>query len=116
MKIEIKQGPAIDRSMEPIPSMSHEWPVTPVDVRTAQAPSEVRGEEGNKKDDDTETEVTDEYFKKYMLLGKGKDPEEKINKACKEVNYHNLLILIAVGDYIINKAKNIQAVVKKWGF
>ena len=102
--------------MKPVPSTSHEWPVTPVDVRTAQAPSEMTEEEGNKKeDDDTETEVTDEYFKKYVLSGKGKDPEEKSNEACKEVNYRNLLVFIAVGDYIVNKVKNIQTVAKKWG-
>ena len=28
-----------------------------------------------------------EYFKKYMLTGKGKDLEEKIQEACKEINY-----------------------------
>ena len=60
-------------------------------------------------------EVMDEYFRKYVLSGKGKDPEEKINAACKEVNYCNLLLLIAVVDYIVNKAKNIQTVAKKWG-
>ena len=71
-------------------------------------------EEGDEKeDDDTETEVVDEYIRKYILPGKGKDPEEKINAACKKVNYHNLLVVIAVGDYIVNKAKNIQTVVKK---
>ena len=48
-------------------------------------------------------------------MGKGRDPEEKINEACKEINYFNLLVLIAVGDYTVNKAKNIQIVVKKWG-
>ena len=31
----------------------------------------------------------DEYFKKYVLSGKGRDPEEMINEACKEVNYQN---------------------------
>ena len=116
MKMEIKQGPAMDRTMEPVPSMSLGQPVMPVDTRTSQAPLEVTGEEGDEKeDDDTETEVVDQYFKKYILLCKGKDPEEKINEAYKEVNYHNLLVLIAVGDYIVNKAKNIQSVAKKWG-
>ena len=115
-KMEIKQGPAMDRTMESVPSMSCGQPVMPVDTRTSQAPLEVTGEEDDKKnDDDTETKVMDEHFKKYILSGKGKDPEEKINKTYKEVNYHNLLVLIAVGDYIVNKAKNIQTVVKKWG-
>ena len=59
--------------------------------------------------------MTDGYFKKYVLSGKGRDPEEKINEACKEINYCNLLVLIAVGDYMVNKATNIQTVAKKWG-
>ena len=110
------QGTAIDKTMEPVPSMSHERLVMPADMGTAQAPSEVTGEEGDKKeDDDAETKVMDEYFRKYVLSGKRKDPEEKISEACKEVNYCNLLVLIAVGDYIVNKAKNIQTVAKKWG-
>ena len=114
--MEIKQGPAMDRTMESVPSTSCGQPVMPVEMRTSQAPLEMTGEEGDEKeDDDTETEVTDEYFKKYILLGKGKDPEEKINEACKEVNYLNLLALIAVGDYNVNKAKNIKTVAKKWG-
>ena len=50
-----------------------------------------------------------------MLTGKGKGPEEKINEACKEINYKNLLVLVAVGDYIINKPRNIKELAKKWG-
>ena len=68
-----------------------------------------------KEEDEPKVQVTDEYFKKYILTGKGKDPEEKIDKACKEINYQNLVVLIAVGDYIINKAKNIKEIAKKWG-
>ena len=49
------------------------------------------------------------------MTGKGKGPEEKIQEACKEINYQNLVILIATGDYIVNKAKNIKEVTKKWG-
>ena len=50
-----------------------------------------------------------------MLSGKGKNPEEKIQEACKEINYRNLVVLIAVGDYVLNQAKNIKEVAKKWG-
>ena len=50
-----------------------------------------------------------------MLTGKGKDPEEKIQEACKEINYQNLVVLITVGDYVVNKARNIKEVAKKWG-
>ena len=60
-------------------------------------------------------ENINEYFKKYVLSSKGKGPEEKIQEACKEINYRNLVVLIAVGDYIVNKTKNIKEVAKKWG-
>ena len=68
------------------------------------------------KKDEPDEENVNEYFKKYMLTGKGKDLEEKIQEACsKEINYRNLIILIAVGDYVVNKAKNIKEVARKWG-
>ena len=50
-----------------------------------------------------------------MLSGKGKDPEEKFQEACKEINYQNLIMFIAVGDYVVNKARNIKEIAKKWG-
>ena len=50
-----------------------------------------------------------------MLTGKGKDPEEKVQQACKEINFWNLLVLIAVGDYTVNQARNIKEAAKKWG-
>ena len=67
------------------------------------------------KEDEPDEENGDEYFKKYMLTGKGKDLEEKIQEACKEINYRNLIVLIAVGDYVVNKAKNIKEIARKWG-
>ena len=115
-KVENKQEPTMEKATEPVPSTSHEQSTMPEDARSVQTPTEeVREEEAEKEDDEPEAEVTDEYFKKYVLLGKGRDPKEKINEACKEINYHNLLVLIAVGDYTVNKAKNIQMVAKKWG-
>ena len=48
-KMEIKQGPAMVRAMEPVPSMSHERLVMPEDARTAQTPLEVTEEEDIKK-------------------------------------------------------------------
>ena len=48
-------------------------------------------------------------------MGKGKDAEEKIQEACKEINYRNLIVLVAVGDYVVNKVKNIKDITKKWG-
>ena len=115
MKMENEQDPAMNKAMEPEPSMSHEQSVITEGVRTIPTPSEVMEEEAAKQEDDEpKAEVTDEYFKKYILLGKGRDPEEKISEACKEINYHNLLVLKVVGDYTINKARNIQMVAKKW--
>ena len=31
------------------------------------------------------------------------------------MNYRNLVVLIAVGDYVVNQARNIKEVTKKWG-
>ena len=50
-----------------------------------------------------------------MLSGREKNPEEKIQEACKEINYRNLVVLIAVSDYVVNQAKNIKEVTKKSG-
>ena len=50
-----------------------------------------------------------------MLSGKGKNPKEKIQEACKEINYRDLVVLIAVSDYLVNQARNIKEVAKKWG-
>ena len=83
MKMENKQYSAMDKAMEPVPSMSHEQSVIPEGARTIQTPSEVTEEEAAKREDDEpEAKVTDEYFKKHVLLGKGRDPEEKISEAC----------------------------------
>ena len=68
-----------------------------------------------KKDDEPEEESISEYFRKYILTRKGKSPEDKIQEACKEINYQNPIVLIAVEDYIVNQAKNIKEVAKKWG-
>ena len=66
-------------------------------------------------DDESNGNTVDKYFRKYMLSGKGKNPEEKIQEACKEINYRNLVVLIAVGNYVVNQARNIKEVAKKWG-
>ena len=68
---------------------------------TGEAIAERTTEEGDGKPNES---TVDEYFQKYMLSGKGKNPEEKIQEACKEINYRNLVVLIAVDDYIMNQA------------
>ena len=74
--------------MEPPASMIQEQTAASEEPRATQAPTEVVEEETVEKEEDKpEMEITDEYFRKYVLTGKGKDPEEKIYEACKEINY-----------------------------
>ena len=47
-----------------------------------------------------------------MLSGKGKNPKEKIQEACKEINYRNLVVLIAVSNYVINQARILKKSLK----
>ena len=100
---------------EPMPGTSTEQPTAeagkPVEEPTEEVMVEPTPE---KKDDEPEEENVSEYFRRYILTGKGKSPEDKIQEACKEINYQNLIVLIAVRDYIINQAKNIKEVAKKW--
>ena len=49
------------------------------------------------------------------MSGKGDTPEQKVNKAVKELNYHNMLVVIAVGDKTINNIGSICTVAEKWG-
>ena len=84
-KAESKQDP-----VEPPPSTIQEQTVASEEPRDTQAPTEVVEEETvEKEEDEPKVEITDEYFRKYILTGKGKDPEEKIDEACKEINYQN---------------------------
>ena len=68
-----------------------------------------------REDDELSKGSKDEYFQRYVLKGKGKDPEEKVQQACKEINFQNFQVLIAVGDYTVNQARNIKETAKKWG-
>ena len=101
---------------EPVPGTSTEQPAAaaekPVEELTEEAMVELTPE---KKDDEPEEESVSEYFRRYVLTRKGKSPEDKIQEVCKEINYQNLIVLIAVRDYIVNQAKNIKEVAKKWG-
>ena len=62
----------------------------------------------------SETEKTNSY-QQYVMRGKGDTPEQKVNKAVKELNYQNMLVVIAVGDKTINNIGSIHAVAEKWG-
>ena len=61
-----------------------------------------------------ETERTDSY-QGYVMSEKGDTPEQKVNKAVKELNYHNMLVVITVGDKTINNIGSIRMVAEKWG-
>ena len=101
---------------EPVPRASRELPAAEVEKPAEELTEEVMEElTAKEKEDEPGEENVNEYFKKYVLTRKGKSSGEKIQEACKEINYQNLVILIAVQDYIINKAKNIKEVAKKWG-
>ena len=110
IKAEGKQA-----SDQPLPRTSQEQDTIQKQLTEVPAPVEAPEEEVPEKEEEHEAEITDKYFQKYMLTGKGKGPEEKINEACKEINYKNLLVLVAMGDYVINKPQNIKEVAKKWG-
>ena len=102
--------------IEPVPGTSTECPTAEAEKPTEKLTEEAIVERTTKEGDGKPDESTmDEYFQKYMLSGKGKNPKEKIQEACKEINYRNLVVLIAVGDYIVNQARNIKEAAKKWG-
>ena len=99
VKVEGKQAPD-----QPLPRTSQDQGAVLEQLMEVPAPVEALEEEGpEKEEEEPEAEITNEYFRKYILTGKGKGPKEKINEACKEINYKNLLVLVAMGDYIINK-------------
>ena len=102
--------------IEPEPVTSTERPAAEAEKTMEKLMEEATEEQTTEGGDDEPNEGTvDEYFRKYMLSGRGKNPKEKIQEACKELNYRNLVVLIAVGDYVVNQAKNIKEVAKKWG-
>ena len=102
--------------IEPMPGTSTEPPAAGSEKPTEQVTGEVmEGRIAEREDDKPSKGSKDEYFQRYVLTGKGKDPEEKVQQACKEINFRNLLVLIAVGDYTVNQARNIKEMAKKWG-
>ena len=121
LKQELKTEKATETAksaemVEPVPGMSREPAAEAERPAEITTPEEVITEQiKEENEDEPDVEVLDEYSKKYLLSGKGKDAEEKIQEACKEINYQNLIELIAVGDYVVHKAKNIKEITKKWG-
>ena len=73
---------------EPVPGTSTEQPIAeaekPVEEPMEEAMVELTPGE---KDDEPQEESVSEYFRRYVLTRKGKSPEDKIQEACKEINY-----------------------------
>ena len=68
-----------------------------------------------RREDEPEGNKKSKTSNRYALTGRGWDPEERIQEACKEINYRNLIVLIAMGDYVVNQVKSIKDIAKKWG-
>ena len=66
------------------------------------------------KEPSPEVERTNSY-QHYIISGKGDMPEQKVNEAVKELNYYNMLVVIAVGNKTINNIRSIRTVAEKWG-
>ena len=69
---------------EPVPGTLAEQPAAEAEKTTEEVMIEPTAEE---KDDEPEEENVNEYFRKYILTRKGKGPKDKIQEACKEINY-----------------------------
>ena len=119
LKQEVKKETAETTEVieiEPVPETLAEWLAAGTEDTTEEPAGEAMVEQTAEEGDvESNKDSVNEYFQKYVLSGKGKNPKEKIQEACKEINYRNLVVLIAVGDYIVNQARNIKGVTKKWG-
>ena len=60
----------------------------------------------------TESKKADQYGR-YVLSAKGGTPEQKVSEAVKDLNYHNMVVVIAVIDKMINNVGNILVVAEK---
>ena len=93
-------------------------PPVPVDVDAGEVDLEKDAETSKKTSEPTEEqgpviEKTDPC-NHYVLSGKADTPEQKVNEAVKDLNYHNMLVMIAVRDKTINNVGSICTVAKKW--
>ena len=70
IKAEGKQAPD-----QPLPGTSQDQGAIQEQLTEVSAPAEVLEEEvPEKEEEEPEAEITNEYFRKYMLTGKGKGP------------------------------------------
>ena len=86
LKQEVKKQKAETADVieiEPVPGTSTEWPAARAEKSTEEQMGEAIVEQTMEEGDDEPNESSvDEYFQKYMLSEKGKNPKEKIQEAC----------------------------------
>ena len=78
------------------------------DAEISKRATETTGEMGVKQE-------KVKQYNRYVLSGKGGTPKQKVNEAVKDINYHNMVVVIAVGDRTINNVGSIHTVAEKWG-
>ena len=76
------------------------------DAETSKKATKTTGEMGTKPE-------KVEQYNRYVLSGKGETPEQKVNEAVKDINYHNMVVVIAVGDRTITNVGSIHTVAEK---
>ena len=70
--------------IEPVPGTLTEQLAAGSTKSTKQTTGEVMEEQIVEREDDEPSKGSkDEYFRRYMLMGKGKNPEKKVQEACK---------------------------------
>ena len=79
-----------------------------IDAETSTKVTKTTGEMG------AEPEKVKQY-NRYVLSGKGETPEQKVNEVVKDINYHNMVVVITIGDRTINNVGSIRTVAEKWG-
>ena len=94
-------------------------PMTPKRAETEKVDLE-KDVEASRKTTEPEKELSPEVkradsYQCYVMSGRGDTPEQKVNKAVKKLNYHNMLVVITVGDKTINNIRSIHTVTEKWG-
>ena len=78
------------------------------DAETSKRAMKTTGETG------AEPEKVKQY-NRYVLSGKRETPKQKLNEVVKDINYHNMVVVIALGDRTINSVGSICTVAEKWG-
>ena len=101
-----------------ITAVTQTTPTTPeeeIDIeKDAEISEKTKEAEAKAKESGTKP-VTTEQYNKYELTGSGEMPEQKVNNGIKDINFYNMVVVIAVGDKVINKVGGIQPVAEKWG-